>query len=261
MTSKIVIGGNWKMKLGIQESIESIQGLIHSTQNLDLNSLEIFIAPSFVSLRDVSLSLKASPIKLAAQNMSEFELGGYTGEISPIWLKELGCEYVILGHSERRRIFGETSELVNKKIHNALNHGLKPVLCIGETAEERSNGQKEFVNTTQLKDSLKGVSLDQIKNIIIAYEPVWAINSRGLNPTGEIIPATSKQAEEMHKFIRNWLISTYGNEGKDISIQYGGSVNPGNAKQFFSIESVDGGLIGTASLKPEEFVEVIKAAL
>ena len=261
MTSKVVIGGNWKMKLGIDESIQSVKGLIASTQNLDLSSIEVFVAPSFVSLRDVSQALKASPIKLAAQNMSEYELGGYTGEISPIWLKSLGCEYVILGHSERRRIFGESNKLVNTKIHNALAHGLKPVLCIGETAEERANGQKETINATQLKESLEGVTSEQMKDIIIAYEPVWAINSRGLNPTGEIVPATPAQAEEMHKFIRKWLISTYGEVGKDVCIQYGGSVKPTNAKQLFSIESVDGGLVGTASLKPEDFTEIIKSAL
>lgn len=258
---KVVIGGNWKMKLGIDESIQSIKGLIASVQNINFKSIEVFVAPSFVSLRDVSLALKGSSIKLGAQNMSEYEMGGYTGEISPIWLKSLGCEYVILGHSERRRIFGESSELVNKKVHNALKYGLKPVLCIGETAKERELGKKEEINSEQLHQSLKNVSSDQIKNIIIAYEPVWAINSRGLNPTGDIIPATTAQAEEMHLFIRNWLVSAYGEKGKDICIQYGGSVQPSNAKELLAIKSINGALIGTASLKPEEFSQIIFSAL
>lgn len=261
MTNKVVIGGNWKMKLGIDESVQSVKGLIAATQNLDLSSIEVFVAPSFVSLRDVSLALKTSPIKLAAQNMSEYVQGGYTGEISPKWLKSLGCEYVILGHSERRRIFGESSELINKKVHNALTHELKVVLCVGETVEERASGRKEAVNSEQLSISLKGVSVEQLKNIIIAYEPVWAINSRGLNPTGDIIPATPSQAEEMHKFIRNWLVSTYGENGNQVCLQYGGSVKPSNAKELLSIPTVNGGLIGTASLKPEDFTEIIKSAL
>jgi len=261
MTNKVVIGGNWKMKLGIDESIQSVKGLIAATQNLDLSSIEVFVAPSFVSLKDVSAALKESPIKLAAQNMSEYVQGGYTGEISPVWLKSLGCEYVILGHSERRRIFGESSELINKKVHNALTHALKVVLCIGETAEERASGKKEEVNAEQLHLSLKDVSVEQLKNIIIAYEPVWAINSRGLNPTGEIIPATPTQAEEMHIFVRNWLVSTYGEIGNQVCLQYGGSMKPTNAKELLSITSVNGGLVGTASLKPEDFTEIIKSAL
>ncbi len=258
---KNVIGGNWKMKLGIEESIQSIKGLVTSVQNLDLSGIEVFIAPSFVSLRDVAMNLKGSAVKLAAQNMSEYELGGYTGEISPIWLKSLGCEYVILGHSERRRIFGESSELINKKVHNALKFGLKPVLCIGETANERSLGKKEEVNAKQLHVSLENVPSEELHNIVIAYEPVWAINSRGLNPTGEIIPATPTQAEEMHIFIRNWLVNTYGDAGKEVCIQYGGSVKPSNAKELLSIPTIDGALVGTASLKPEDFSEIIKSSL
>ncbi len=168
---------------------------------------------------------------------------------------------MLLGHSERRRIFGESSELVNKKVHNALKHGLKPVLCIGETAEERASGGKETINAEQLRKSLEGVTTEQMKNIILAYEPVWAINSRGLNPTGEITPATPMQAKEMHDFIRNWLVSTYGEIGKEICLQYGGSVKPSNAKELLSIQSVNGALVGTASLKPENFSEIIKSAL
>jgi len=255
-----VIGGNWKMKLGIDESILSAKGLISSIKDSNMSNIEIFIAPSFVSLRDVATILKGTPIKLAAQNMSEYESGGYTGEISPIWLKSLGCEYVILGHSERRRIFSESSELVNKKLHNALKYGLKPVLCIGETAKERESGLKEKINTDQLVHSLKGVSESQLKEIVIAYEPVWAINSRGLNPTGEIIPATPAQAEEMHRFIRNWLVSSYGELGNEIPLQYGGSVKPSNAKELLSISSINGALVGTASLNSDDFLQILHSA-
>jgi triosephosphate isomerase len=254
-----VIGGNWKMKLGIEDSIESANGLLSSIQHMNLSNMEVFVAPSFVSLRDVASILKGSPIKLAAQNVSQFESGGYTGEISPIWLKSLGCEYVILGHSERRRIFGESSDLVNKKIFNSLKHGLKPVLCVGETAEERASGRKEDVNIEQLKTSLKGIPREHILEIIIAYEPVWAINSRALNPVGDIHSATPKQAEEMHRLIRKWLTLNYGEIGNQICLQYGGSVNPENAQSLLSIPDINGALVGTASLDPIEFSHIIQS--
>jgi len=254
-----IIGGNWKMNFGIEESINLAKKLLSSIHSMDLGNTVVFVAPSFVSLRDVARILNNSPIKIAAQNVSEYELGGYTGEISPIWLKTLGCEYVILGHSERRRIFGESSKLISRKIHNSLKHGLKPILCIGETAEERALGKKEMVNTEQLETSLGGISREEIRNIIIAYEPVWAINSRGLNPIGDIHPATPKQAEEMHRLIRKWLISIYGEIGNQICLQYGGSVNSENAKSLLSIPDINGALVGTASLDPIEFSRIIQS--
>ncbi|MBN2155169.1 MAG: triose-phosphate isomerase [Candidatus Lokiarchaeota archaeon] len=252
-----IIGGNWKMQLGIKESIQLAKTLVSSLQ--DLERVKIYVAPSFVALPEVATIIQNSPIKLAAQNMSEYESGAYTGEISPLWLKELGCEYVILGHSERRRILGESNELINKKVHNALKYGLKPILCIGESASERSSGKVKEVNARQLEKSLKDIDSDQIKNIIIAYEPVWAINSRGLNPTGEIVPATPKQAEEMHNFIQQWLVSAYGNIGKEIPLQYGGSVKPENAKDLLSISSIHGALVGGASLNSTDFVQIIRS--
>ena len=246
------------MNLGIQYSIETAKIMIDKLKNID--DVEIFIAPSFTSLVELGKIFKNTNIKMAAQNMSQFDSGAYTGEISPDWLIETGCEYVILGHSERRRVFGETDELINEKVKKALEKGLKVVLCIGETASERMNGLKETINSTQLDKSLKGISSKQIEHIIIAYEPVWAINSRALNPTGEIKAATPVQAEEMHVFIRDYLIQKYGNKARSIPLQYGGSVKPSNSEELFQITEINGGLVGGASLKPDDFSIIVKNA-
>jgi triosephosphate isomerase len=255
---KFVIGGNWKMKKGIAESIQSAKKLVEIVK--DYRNVEIFISPSYTSLVDLGKILNGTNVKLAAQNMSQFDSGAYTGEISPIWLLEAGCKYVILGHSERRRIYNESSELINLKVIKALEKGLKVVLCIGETAKERIDGSKEKINEDQLKISLKEISTNQMKDIIIAYEPVWAINSRGLNPVGEIRPATPQEAEEMHVFLRDWLTENYGEIGKNIPIQYGGSVKPLNCEELFKIKDIDGGLVGGASLNPTDFSEIIRVA-
>ncbi|MCP4761176.1 MAG: triose-phosphate isomerase [archaeon] len=256
---KFVIGGNWKMNMGINASIETAKKMVEAMKGIE--GVIIFIAPSYTSLVDLGKIFKNTNIKLVGQNMSEFDKGAYTGEISPEWLLEAGCEYVLLGHSERRRIYGEISETINIKLLKALEKGLKPVLCIGETAGERADGRKEEVNAVQLEKSLKDVTAEQMKNVVIAYEPVWAINSRGLNPVGEIKPATPAQAEEMHLFLRKWFVDKYGTDvGNDIPIQYGGSVKPANCAELFKIKDINGGLIGGASLKPEDFSTIAKTA-
>lgn len=256
---KFVLGGNWKMQLGIKSSVDAAKKLVKKVKNY--SNVEIFIAPSFTALSEVGKVVKGTNVGLAAQNMFYEESGAYTGEISPDYILEAGCTYVILGHSERRRIFGETSEFINKKVHTALKKGLKVVLCIGETASERAEGKKEEVNSEQLEVSLKDISSDQMNNFIIAYEPVWAINSRGLNPTGEIRPATPTEAEEMHVFLRKWFVDKYGETiGNSVPIQYGGSVKPANCEELFKIKDINGGLVGGASLNPDDFEVIIKTA-
>ncbi|MHA1339954.1 MAG: triose-phosphate isomerase [Promethearchaeota archaeon] len=255
---KFIIGGNWKMQMSPNKSINIAKKMVSALENI--SNVEIFIAPSFTSLRDLSDIFKGSNIKLAAQNMCEFDEGAYTGEIAGKWLTELGCIYVILGHSERRRIFKESNERINKKVLKALEIGLKPVLCIGETAEERNIGKKFKVNSEQLEISLKDVPLEKLSQIVIAYEPVWAINNRALNPTGEIRSATPDEAKEMHEFIRKWLVEKYGDIGKSIPIQYGGSVKPENCEELFKIADINGGLVGTASLSAEKFQKIAQTA-
>jgi triosephosphate isomerase len=193
--------------------------------------------------------------------MCEFDIGAYTGEIACEWLVEAGCTYVILGHSERRRVFGESNETINNKLKKAIKNGLKPVLCIGETAKERADGKKFEVNEFQLNQSLKDITPEQMKSIIIAYEPVWAINSKALNPIGEIRAATPSEAEEMHKFVRAWLIKKFGESlGNDIPIQYGGSVSAANCEELFKIKDINGALVGGASLKPNDFKTIVEIA-
>lgn len=256
---QFVVGANWKMKKGIKESIETAKSMVEALKGID--NVGIFIAPSYTSLKDLGEIFQGTNIKLAGQNMNENDSGAYTGEISPDWLLEVGCEYVILGHSERRRVYNESSELINKKVLKALKKGLKPVLCIGETAIERNEGKAEEVNAQQLEISLKDVNAEQMKEFVIAYEPVWAINSRALNPTGEIKSATPEQAKEMHVFIRKWLREKFGAEiGNSIPLQYGGSVKAHNCEDLFNIEDINGGLVGSASLTVDAFAPIIKTA-
>lgn len=223
-------------------------------------NVEVFISPSYNSLYPVSENIKGSSLKLAAQNMAAKETGAFTGEISVLSLLESNVEYVLLGHSERRRIFNESNELINEKIHLALEHGLKVVLCIGETGKERSDGLMKTVNEDQLANSLRDVATDQMKNLIIAYEPVWAINSPHLNPGIEIRPATIEEANDSHAVVRNWLQDNYGSIANSVRIQYGGSMKASNAEELLSQPDIDGGLIGGASLKAETLIPIIKFA-
>ncbi len=214
------------------------------------NSFDIYIAPVFVALDRVREVVSSSNIKLAAQNMYYEDSGAFTGEVSPKMLKELGVQAVIIGHSERRRIFGETDELINKKIKKALAEGLTPIFCIGETLEERQKGLTFCVLEKQVREGLYGLNTDDVKKVVIAYEPVWAI--------GTGVVATPEQAQEAHEFVRALLAKIYDEEvAQSVTILYGGSVTPENFFGLFVKPDIDGALVGGASLK-ESFVELAK---
>lgn len=256
---RFCIGGNWKMQISSVGEASKIASELSVAVNSDY--LDIFIAPSYNALYTLGTELQGSRVKLAAQNMYYREKGAFTGEISVSSLIDAGVKYVLLGHSERRRIFGETDNEINLKLLKALEKGLIPVLCIGETAKEREQGKVASVNETQLSGSLKDVSSKQMKNVIIAYEPVWAINNPYLNPDTEIKPATPLQASEAHKIARNWIKNNYSNTiAEQVRIIYGGSMNASNAAELLAIEDIDGGLVGGASLSAEKFIPIIQFA-
>lgn len=249
---KTVIAGNWKMNYDLAQS-ESLIVELKSLLKNETPNCDVIVCPPFPSLSEVSKLLKGSIIKLGAQNMYFEESGAYTGEVSASMLKSAGCEYVILGHSERRTIFGETDELINKKIKKALSAGLTPIFCIGELLSERETGITNDVIKRQLLAGLNGVSEEEMKKIIIAYEPVWAIG------TGKT--ATPAQAQEVHEFIRDLIEIDYSLEtANDVTIQYGGSVKPDNAKDLLSQKDIDGALVGGACLKADSFLGIIKSA-
>ncbi|MCL5030560.1 MAG: triose-phosphate isomerase [Bacteroidetes bacterium] len=247
-----VIAGNWKMNNNLSESQNLITKLISGLSNEKLNS-DVVICPPFTSLSEASSLAKNTVIKLGAQNMYFEENGAFTGEISAEMLKSVGCEYVILGHSERRIIFGELDQLINKKIKKALQSGLKPIFCVGETLEERESGVTEEVIKRQVTEGLKEISANEMDRIIVAYEPVWAIG------TGKT--ATPQQAEEVHAFIRNLVLNLYSSSvAEKLVIQYGGSVKPDNAAELLSQNDIDGALVGGACLKADSFISIIKSA-
>jgi len=249
---KKVIAGNWKMNNELKESEKLIVDLKNLLQKEKLNC-DVIICPPFTSLSEASKLVNRSVIKLGAQNMHFEENGAYTGEISSSMLKSVGCEYVILGHSERRNIFGESDGTINKKIKKALTAGLKPIFCVGELLEERENGTTNDVIKRQLLQGLEGISAEEMKNIIVAYEPVWAIG------TGKT--ATPAQAQEVHEFIRDLIEIDYSLEvAQNLIIQYGGSVKPDNAKELLSQLDIDGALVGGACLKADSFLGIIKSA-
>lgn len=248
---KNIIAGNWKLNMNLSESIALISELKNSLINRKLNCV-LVICPPFTSLETASTLLKDSDIKLGAQNMHYEENGAFTGEISASMLKSVGCSYVILGHSERRTIFGETDELINKKIKKALASELLPIFCIGETLGEREKGIAFDVVKKQIINGLDGISAENVSKIVIAYEPVWAIG------TGKT--ASKEQAEEVHLFIRNLLIELYSTQIADeITIQYGGSVKPDNAIELLSQPNIDGALVGGACLKADSFLAIAQA--
>jgi triosephosphate isomerase len=246
-----VIAGNWKMNNDLKETQNLISKLTSGISMDNLNC-DVIVCPAFTSLSEAYTLLKDTKIKLGAQNMYFESSGAFTGEISASMLKSVGCEYVILGHSERRTVFGETDELINNKIKKANASGLKPIFCIGELLEEREAGITEKVIEKQIKFGLKDISSEEMGNVIIAYEPVWAIG------TGKT--ASPEQAEKVHKFIRSLINDKYGASISDkIVIQYGGSVNNKNAKELLSQKDIDGALVGGASLKADAFIDIIQA--
>ena len=216
-----------------------------------LKGVEVAVAPPFTALFAVWKELEGSPILLAAQNLYWEEKGAFTGEVSPLMLKEAGCSYVIIGHSERRQFFGETDETVNRRIKAALTQGLRVIFCIGETLKEREEGKTFPVIERQVEGGLKGMGDKEMRNMVVAYEPVWAIG------TGKT--ATPEQAEEVHRFIREKLGKFYSQEVTEgVRIQYGGSVTPENVKGLMNQPNIDGALVGGASLKAESFSKIVR---
>lgn len=242
------IAGNWKMYKTVGESVALAQALASALADC---KDKVMIAPAFTSLAAVAQVLRGSKLILGAQNMAAEEQGAHTGEVSVLMLKDLGVRSVILGHSERRHTYGETDGLVNRKVRLALAHGLEPILCVGETLEEREAGLLEKVVGTQVREGLAGVSPAEFARVTIAYEPVWAIG------TGKT--ATPEDADSVHAFCRKVLAGLYGEAAaKSACIQYGGSVKPENAAALMAKPNIDGALVGGASLKPETFVPIAK---
>ncbi|MEK6571720.1 MAG: triose-phosphate isomerase [Bacteroidota bacterium] len=247
-----IIAGNWKMNKNVDESVALINELKERFRNLP-DGLEVVICPPYTSLVVGSQLLRGSALKLGAQNMYYEDDGAFTGEISARMLKSIGCEYVILGHSERRTYFHESDDVVNKKVRKALASGLRPIICVGETLDERERGLTEVVVTRQVKGVLENVSADELSRAVIAYEPVWAIGT-GKN-------ATPQQANDIHRLIRGLISRLYDRTAGDrLIIQYGGSVKPENAMDLLSQPDVDGALVGGASLKAESFATIALAS-
>ena len=247
-----MVAGNWKMNKTLSEASELIQAMLPKLKMIE--GVDIVLCPPFTNLYFARVETEDSDVKIGAQNMHWQEKGAFTGEISAPMLAEL-CDYVILGHSERRQMFGETDETVNKKARTALAHGLKPIICVGESLEQNQAGETANVVETQCRESLKGFSPEQAENIIIAYEPVWAI--------GTGLAATPEDANRVHRdVIRPVLRDLFGEEIADnMRILYGGSVNAENASELFAMSDIDGGLIGGASLKADAFVAIVQAAV
>jgi triosephosphate isomerase len=251
MTRKFLIAGNWKMNKTALEAVD----LINEIKSLvgGQTSVQVCICPPFTALSKASESVEQSEVLLGAQDMNAAQSGAYTGEISAEMLRELYVTFVILGHSERRQLFGETNEVINKKIHAAIENNLKPIYCIGETLEERESGKTLDVVRTQVREGLKNFPTQSIENLVLAYEPIWAIG------TGKT--ATDEMAQEVHADIRKVLSEMFGDSSADtIRILYGGSMKAENAAGLLGQEDVDGGLIGGASLTGRAFVGIIQAA-
>lgn len=246
-----IVAGNWKMHKNAEETEDLLNELIDKIPN-DINT-RVIVAPTFVNLASAVDHLEFTHIEVAAQNMHQAEGGAFTGEISANMLKSIGVNIVIIGHSERRAYFNESDAQLAEKVNTALKHDMEVIFCFGEELKDRQNGQHFNVVENQLKDGLFHLNASAWKQIILAYEPVWAIG------TGET--ATPDQAQEMHDFIRDTINRKYGNEvSEDVTILYGGSVKPENAQEIFSKPDVDGGLIGGASLKSDDFTKIVLAS-
>jgi triosephosphate isomerase (TIM) len=250
MRNKIV-AGNWKMNKNAEETEDLLNELI--TKVPDDCDAQIIVAPTFVNLASAVDHLEFTNITVAAQNMHQNENGAYTGEISADMLKSVGVETVILGHSERRSYFHETDAILAFKVNTALSHNMRVIFCFGEELKDRQDNQHFNVVENQLRDGLFHIKNEDWANIVLAYEPVWAIG------TGET--ASPEQAQEMHLFIRETVRKRFGTIADDVSILYGGSVKPDNAREIFSKPDVDGGLIGGAALKADDFVAIIEGIL
>ena len=250
---KPIIAGNWKMNQTHTDALSLVRTLSYELHEKDYERVEVVVCPPFTALRTVQLVIEDEylPIGLGAQNLYWEDEGAYTGEVSGAFLKALHCTYVIVGHSERRKYFGETDETVNKRAHAAFRHDLKPIVCVGETDEEHEAGQTEAVVERQVREGLKDLTDEQLSNLVIAYEPVWAIG------TGKA--ATAEDANETIGFIRKTLAAV-SNDGiaQGVRIQYGGSVSAGNIAQFMAQSEIDGALVGGASLDPKSFAMIVR---
>ncbi len=249
---KPVIAGNWKMNKKVNEAIDLVTNLKPLVEGI--NQITIIVCPPFTSLYPVSQIIKQTNIELGGQNCYLKESGAYTGEIAPQMLQDVGCQWTILGHSERRQYFNETDSLLNQKLKYVMGTGLKVMFCVGETLDEREGNQMESVLRRQITEGLRDLTPEQLKSVVVAYEPVWAIG------TGKT--ATKEQAQEAHAFIRSLIEKEFGKVvAENLPIQYGGSVKPENAKELISQPDVNGFLVGGASLVAESFSQIIKACL
>ena len=249
MTRKKIVAGNWKMNNGLQETEYLINELVKETNQ---SGCEVMIAPSFVSLKTSIDYLKNKDIEVVSQNVHQKNNGAYTGEISAKMLSSIGIKTTIIGHSERREYFNETHEILKNKVDTSLENSINIIFCFGEELKDRKNNNHFRIISNQISESLFHLSSSEWDNIILAYDPVWAIG------TGET--ASSDQVQEMHSFIRNFIAQKYSTElAQKISILYGGSVKPNNAKEIFSMEDVDGGLIGGASLNSKDFFSIVNS--
>ena len=243
---KPIIAGNWKMHKTIAEAIEFVNEVKDRVNN---DKVEAVICAPFTLLKDLKQATKGTNIKIGAQNMHFEEKGAFTGEISPLMLKELDMDYVVIGHSERRQYFNETDETVNKKVLKALEVGIDPILCVGETLEEREAGNTKDVCKVQVEKALENVSKEDLAKVVIAYEPVWAIG------TGKT--ATSEDANDVIAYIREVVANLYGELANEVRIQYGGSVKPSNVAEIMNQSDIDGALVGGASLEANDYVELV----
>ncbi len=245
---KAIIAGNWKMNKTPDEARALVEELIPLVADAEC---DVVVCPPFVDLCPVSKAIKGTNIHLGAQNIHWAKSGAFTGEISADMLKKFGVEYAIVGHSERRQYFGETDATVNMRAKAALENGITPIICVGESLEQRERGETDEFVASQVRGALEGISADDARRVVIAYEPIWAIG------TGRT--ATAEMAEETIIVIRKTLCSIFGNDAAEtVRIQYGGSMNPQNAASLMAMENIDGGLIGGASLKAEDFSKVVK---
>jgi triosephosphate isomerase len=255
MPRKPLISGNWKMHLNHFEAMQVVQKLSYLLKKDDYEAVDVTVHPPFTDLRTVQTTLESDkiPVQLGAQHCHWEEKGAFTGEVSPAMLAKLNVQYVIAGHSERRQIFGETDEMVNQKVKAILKHGMTPILCCGETLDEREAGSTEERVSGQVRAGLAGLTADQVGGLVVAYEPIWAIGT-GRN-------ATPEDAQAVCKAIRGVVAEVAGKAAADaVRIQYGGSVKGANAADLLSQPDIDGGLVGGASLDPDDFARIVQAA-
>ena len=244
---KPIIAGNWKMNKTIKEAVEFVNEIKGQVTDTDV---EVVLCAPATMLKDMKEAAKGSNVKIGAQNMHFEESGAFTGEIAPAMLKEIDVDYVVIGHSERREYFNETDETVNKKVLKALEVAIRPIMCCGETLEERESGKMEDVVKTQITEGLKDVPAEKLAEVVIAYEPIWAI--------GTGVTASSEQANDAIAFIRSLLKEMYNEAtSEEVQIQYGGSVKPANVEEIMNQSDIDGALVGGASLKTDSFMQLV----